>query len=341
METLLTRDDFRRLVFERDGHKCVVCKVKDATAAHHIIERRLWEDEGYYLSNGASLCDRCHILAEQTNLSCEQIREAAGIKKTILPENLYREYTYDKWGNILNENGSRIKGGLFYDLSVQKILKAGGVLKEFGDFVKYPRTWHCPWSPGIGRDDRVLKDMGHFEGKEVIVTEKLDGENASLYKTGLHARSLDGRSHPSRNWLKRFHSQFSNEIPEGWRICGENLYAKHTIGYDSLPSYFVAFSIYNEKGVCLGWEETIEWCELIGLQTPPVLYRGLYDREAIESCYTGISRFGGLQEGYVCRLVKAFPFQSFQKSIFKYVRKGHVGTNSHWMYERIVKNGLI
>lgn len=339
MNQLLTRDDFRQLVFKRDEHKCVICKDR-ATAAHHIIERRLWEDEGYYLQNGASLCDKCHVLAEQTILTCEQIREAAGIQETLLPENLYREYSYDKWGNILISKGKRIKGELFYDLSVQKILKAGDILKEFGDYVKYPRTWHCPWSPGIGRDDRVLKDMGHFIGKEVVISEKLDGENTTCYRNAIHARSIDGRSHPSRNWVKKHHSEFAGEIPDGWRICGENLYAKHTIEYSSLPSYFIVFSIYDEKGTCLGWDETIEWCELLGLKTPPVLYRGLYDQEAIERCYTGKSQFGGIQEGYVGRLTDSFQFQNFQKSIFKYVRAGHVGTNSHWMYEKIVKNGL-
>ena len=340
MNSLLTRDDFRRLVFKRDGHKCVICGV-DAEDAHHIVERRLWGDSGgYYLNNGASLCEKCHIQAEMTVLTCDEIRKAAKIEEIILPENLYREYEYDKWGNIIISKQARIKGELFYDLSVQKVLKAGDVLRLFNDLVKYPRTWHCPWSPGIGRDDRVLKDMKDFIGKEIVVTEKLDGENTSCYKNAIHARSIDGRNHVSRNWVKKYHSEFAGEIPDGWRICGENLYAKHTIRYDKLPSYFIAFSIYNDKGDCLGWDETIEWFNLLGLNPPPILYRGLYDQGAIERCYTGESSFGGLQEGYVGRLTAPFQFQSFRQSVFKFVRSGHVGTSSHWMFEKLVKNGL-
>ena len=54
-DELLSRDDFRELTFQRDGHRCVLCGAP-AQDAHHIIERRLFPDGGYYLGNGASVC---------------------------------------------------------------------------------------------------------------------------------------------------------------------------------------------------------------------------------------------------------------------------------------------
>ena len=87
---LLTRDQFREGVFERDGHKCVVCG-NPAQDAHHIIERRLFSDGGYYLDNGASVCGDCHIKAEQTVISPQELRDAAGIRKIVLPEHLYHD----------------------------------------------------------------------------------------------------------------------------------------------------------------------------------------------------------------------------------------------------------
>ena len=55
---LLTRDSFRDSVFKRDGYACVICGSSDRPLdAHHIIERRLWTDGGYYTDNGATLCD--------------------------------------------------------------------------------------------------------------------------------------------------------------------------------------------------------------------------------------------------------------------------------------------
>ena len=52
-QVLLTRDQFREIVFERDAKRCVICHCPGQDA-HHIIERRLFPDEGYYLENGAT-----------------------------------------------------------------------------------------------------------------------------------------------------------------------------------------------------------------------------------------------------------------------------------------------
>lgn len=84
MSLLLNRDDFRNAVFKRDNHKCVVCGAL-AKDAHHIIERRLWPDGGYYIENGSSVCEVCHLAAESTILSCDELREKCGIKEIVLP----------------------------------------------------------------------------------------------------------------------------------------------------------------------------------------------------------------------------------------------------------------
>lgn len=104
---------------------------------------------------------------------------------------------------------------------------------------KYPRTPHLPWSPGRSADDVSWLDTSALVGCGVVVTEKMDGENTTLYREGLHARSVDSRHHPSRAWIKAFHAQWRHLIPPGWRFCGENLFAEHSIRYDSLPSYFI------------------------------------------------------------------------------------------------------
>jgi hypothetical protein len=174
MSILLTRDVFRNSVFERDKHLCVICK-ESAIDAHHILERRLFADGGYYINNGASLCEKHHLLAESTQLSCDEIRQAAGITEIVIPLHFYTDVEYDKWGNEILANGTRVRGELFNDPSVQKILE--NVLDTFTDRVKYPRTFHLPWSPGVNRDDRTMEDISVFENQEVIICEKLDGEN--------------------------------------------------------------------------------------------------------------------------------------------------------------------
>lgn len=339
MLELLSRDKFREGVFKRDKGKCALCS-NLAIDAHHILERRLWPDEGYYLDNGASVCERHHIECEKTLVSLEDLREACGILKPILPPHFYDDAVYDKWGNPILPNGTRLKGELFHDESVQKILGLAGVLNLFTGWVKYPRTHHLPWSPGITDDDRILGSTEVFQGERVIVTEKMDGENTSFYKNYIHARSLDSNNHISRNWVKQLWSTIGYEIPEGWRVCGENLYAKHSISYSGLPSYFMGFSIWNEKNTCLSWDETQEWFTLLGITSVPVLYDGVYDELKIKALWNEKEWEG--REGYVIRIANAYPFVDFKAKVGKFVRKGHVQTVKHWMHgQKLEKNELV
>lgn len=130
MEKLLTRENFSKLVFKRDNHTCVFCQ-KPAVDAHHILDRKLWKDGGYYLSNGASVCEEHHWECEKTTISVNEVRLAAEIKQWTIPENLSKEKTYDKWGNIELDNGFKIPGPLFNDDGVQKIFKKQGMLYLF------------------------------------------------------------------------------------------------------------------------------------------------------------------------------------------------------------------
>ncbi len=333
---LLTRDEFREGVFERDGHKCVFCG-EPAVDAHHIIERRIWGNGGYFIDNGASVCEKHHIECEKTDISVEQVREKCGIKKIVLPEHLYDDQIYDKWGNIILANGQRLKGELFYDSSVQKILS--GVLDLFTDKVKYPRTYHAAWSENLTEDDRICGDMKHFDGKEVVVTEKLDGENTSMYFDFIHARSLSGENHFSRNWVKNFWSSIKHDIPNGYRICGENLWAKHSIKYDGLKTYFYGFSIWNDKNECLSWDETQQYFELLGITPVSVLYRGVYDEKIIRALYS--KELDMKMEGYVIRLADKFSYGNFKSSVAKFVAKPFKAQlsedSNHWRFGKAIE----
>ena len=336
MEKLLTRDEFREGVFGRDKHQCVICGA-EAQDAHHIMERRLWPDGGYYLENGASLCGPCHLQAEETLLTCEQIRAAAGITRVLLPPHLYDDVAYDKWGNALLVNGTRLKGELFGDESVQKILAQGGVLDQFVAHVRYPRTHHLPWSNPT-KDDRTLESLSTFEGQDVVVTVKMDGENTNLYRDHIHARSLDFLTGAARSMVKSLHAQIAHEIPEAWRLCGENLYAQHSIHYTGLPDYFLLFSIWNERNECLSWDETQEWAEILGLKTVPLLYRGLWDEKLIRSLYQPFYD-GNVMEGYVVRVARGFSYGEFRCVVGKYVKPNFVA-GRHDYHRQFVANEL-
>ena len=204
--------------------------------------------------------------------------------------------------------------------------------------VKYPRTPHVPWSPGASSDDRVLDDLLHLQGHEVVVTEKMDGENTSLYRDGLHARSLDSRHHPSRDWVAALHARIAQEIPHGWRICGENLYARHSVGYEALPSYFLAFSVWDQDNRALSWDDTTHWLDLLGLQPVPVLWRGSFDPGVLQRLHRALDP--ATSEGWVLRSAAGFGHADFAAHVAKWVRAGHVTSERHWMHQRVVPNGL-
>jgi hypothetical protein len=331
------RAEFRAAVFERDNRLCVVCE-EPAEDAHHIMERRLWDDGGYHLDNGASVCHDCHLQAERTWLTPTDLRIMAGITKVLLPPHLYDDLEYDKWGNIVTDEG-RIPGELFWDESVQKILRQGPVKpEEFLQRFKYPRTYHLPWSPGATKDDRIMAEVPWDGFTPVVITEKMDGENTTMYRDYIHARSLENSYHVSRNWVKNLHGQIAHEIPEGWRFCGENLQAKHSISYCYLPSYFMLFSVWDEHNRCLSWAETCMWAQLLDLSMVPVLWQGRWE-DAPLKYLTDYAVEGS--EGYVIRIEDAFDYKDFRTSLGKYVRAGHVDeTRHHWKHTQMIENTL-
>jgi hypothetical protein len=338
VEKLLTRDQFREGVFERDSHLCVVCK-RPAVDAHHILERRLFSDGGYYFSNGASLCAEHHIEAEKTIISPDDLRALIGLETFMIPDHFYGDINYDKWGNIMLPNGNRLRGELFYDDNVQKIIR--DVIHLFLKWVKYPRTYHLPDSQ-MGKDDRQLQDDSNFIGRWVVATIKMDGENTTFYNDYIHARSLNSGSRSDRNWVKGLWGRISYLIDENMRVCGENLYAKHTIKYTDLESYFQVFSVWIDME-CLSWKETVEYSKILGLSHVPVLYEGMYDRKKIHDLFKQYDKDFGA-EGYVIRVADSFKYGDFRKSVGKYVkpefRQAINDSHGHWVSKKIEPNEL-
>lgn len=124
---LLTREQFKDQVFERSRGLCVLCGSL-AVDAHHILERKLYPDGGYYLNNGAAVCDKCHLDCEYTVVSVEAVRHASGITHPVLPPGFDATHSYDKWGNRVYPSGLRTVGVLEHDTGMRRALAAGGFL---------------------------------------------------------------------------------------------------------------------------------------------------------------------------------------------------------------------
>lgn len=202
---------------------------------------------------------------------------------------------------------------------------------------KYPRTFHLPFSPGKSADDKIIESYDAFIGKEVVITEKLDGQNCTMYNDYIHARSIDGRYHPSQDWVKQFHSIIRHSIPLGDRICGENMYAQHSIPYDDLSSYFYGFS-YWTNDLCWDWDNTIAVFNELSICYPSIMYRGIFDINKIHELADSINT--DIQEGFVVRLTDSFHISEFSNKVAKWVRDSHVQTDEHWSLKPIIPNKM-
>jgi hypothetical protein len=124
-------------------------------------------------------------------------------------------------------------------------------------------------------------------------------------------------------------------IPLGWRICGENLYARHSISYDDLRAFFLVFAVFDDNNVCLSVSDTMQWCSENHLNMVPHIYWGVFDLQMIMSIF---KEHQDKHEGLVVRLENSFSYDSLPVSMAKWVRAGHVQTDEHWMFQKIVAN---
>lgn len=141
---LLSREEFKRQVLARARGRCVFCG-QPADAAHHILERKLFADGGYFLANGAAVCEQHHWDCETTRVSVEDVRRAAGISQVVVPQGYDPLGIFDKWGNRVWPSGVRSWGPLEQDTGARKALAAGGCLG-----LMMPRTYAEPAVGDIG-----------------------------------------------------------------------------------------------------------------------------------------------------------------------------------------------
>jgi hypothetical protein len=204
---------------------------------------------------------------------------------------------------------------------------------------KYPRTYHLPYSLGLGNDDKKAVDwQENIIGKEIVITEKLDGQNSSMTINGVFARS---HSTPStfdwdRNLWERggTYDQIKTWLDEDTIIYGENLYGIHSIEYNRLPAYYFIFALRIEDDFT-SWEIVEGYSELVEIPTVPVLFKGIVnsEKELEELVYSLMkqgSKFGDTIEGVVVRNSLKFKYSDFDKNVVKYVRENHVQTDEHW-----------
>lgn len=215
------------------------------------------------------------------------------------------------------------------------------------DSPKYNRTFHMPWSEGATNDDKRATSVDSLIGKEIVLTEKMDGSNTSLEADGCFARTHAGPpTHKSFDQLKALHASIKHNLSIDLQYFGEWCYAKHSIEYNELPGYFLLFNVRDlTVDNWFDWDGVELLAKELNIPTVPVLFRGTVNsekelKELVESFMLQPSACGGIREGVVARVAKDFYDEDFSTNVMKCVRKNHVQTSDHWKDQEIVKNKL-
>lgn len=325
MNTRLSREAFREGVFSRDSGICVVpgCQ-EEAQDAHHIIDRSLWveeeEKEGYFLDNGVSVCGEHHRQAEKNNIPPAAFWYWIKVEPH-LPKG-WEPGIYNKWGDRIKDPTDQNE-----------------------EHSRYPSTPYMGISPTVDSNSEVT-DLSRLWGNPLVLTVKMDGSNISLTRDVVTARNGTHAIHPSFSPLKALHQQFRHQIPEDLRLCGEWLWARHSIHYQgelALRDYLQIFGVFHMGyRMFLSWQETEDVCTGLGLTLVPVVatyssteapWKVLLEvsKEADEVIKKG-------QEGVVLRSQNPFYWGEFGLYTAKYVRPNHVQTDKHWSKQKVVKN---
>ncbi len=161
---------------------------------------------------------------------------------------------------------------------------------------------------------------------ECTVTEKIDGANTSINKINnkieLYRKlSAIDHSHLQFSFFQdRWYWENENKlkrIPNNMILYGELMYCVHTIKYDKLPDWWLAFAGYDAaKEKYIAWEDLYSICEKADLATVPLLYNGKITKKMLEKLMPKKSKFGAIAEGMTAFNYKTQTFGKYVKAEF-------------------------
>ncbi len=219
--------------------------------------------------------------------------------------------------------------------------------------VKFPRTPHLTW---LGdRQPRGDKLLDAAEAKALLrrqasVEEKVDGANLGLSigpEGRLRAQSrghfleegAEGQWKPLWRWLSLRREALAKALGPNLILFGEWCYAEHSVSYDALPDWFLAFDIYDRPaGKFWSRERRDHLVKALGLAAVPLLSTGVFTIEKLRKLI-GRSRLGSADsEGLYIRWDEG----DWLVARAKIVQPGWVlASEEHWSARSLRTNRLV
>jgi ATP-dependent RNA circularization protein (DNA/RNA ligase family) len=219
-------------------------------------------------------------------------------------------------------------------------------------FVKFPRTPHLFWWGNTPpRGDKVLPEN---DARELLrwpasVEEKVDGSSLgfSVEEGGRVRAQSRGRyiEHGSRmavgslwSWLAGREMTFRRVLGPHLILYGEWCYALHSVPYDALSDWFLAFDVFDRREKrFFSRKRRDEMTKELGVSVVPLLAEGVFDEQKLRRLI-GPSRLGATEaEGVYLR----WDDGDWLGARAKVVRPGWLSTaEERWSKRRVVQNQL-
>lgn len=200
--------------------------------------------------------------------------------------------------------------------------------------LKFPRTPHVANLGAATRDDKICSrtELDAIVGAPtVIVEEKLDGANMGIF---IHSEEMklmvQNRSHfisgeyhaqfaPLPKWLRDHSADLWAILTPGRHVLyGEWLYATHSVKYQRLPSWFVAYDMYDRfTKSFLSRDRLANLLSTTSIPHVPLIYEGpVCSVDQLRSMVSGPSAYNDqLREGIVARVCQNGVLQSRAKLV--------------------------
>ncbi|MDN5849801.1 MAG: RNA ligase family protein [Nitrococcus sp.] len=221
-------------------------------------------------------------------------------------------------------------------------------------FFRFPHTPHVAWlGEGVPRDDKLLSaaEMDALLAGPVVVEEKLDGANLGFSPApGGTVRAQNrgeylqapfvGQFKRLAAWLAQHERALAGALGNDLIAFGEWCAARHTLGYDSLPDWWLLFDVYDRRqGRFWSTRRRDAWATAAGVAVVPVLHRGETNLTRMSEWATSERSHyrAGPLEGVVVRREDAHWSNSRGKLVNPVFA---AGIEAHWRRRRIEWNRL-
>lgn len=222
-------------------------------------------------------------------------------------------------------------------------------------FIKFPHTYHLLTTGAeLMRGDKLLPEekTSIFFDRPVIIEEKIDGANIGFSFNDDGELAIQNRgsyitpaSHeqfkPLTSWVNKHYDVLFDILLDKYILFGEWCYAMHSIYYDLLPDWFLAFDIFDKRASrFVSRKRRHNMLNSIGIYEVPLLSEKIINKCGLELLMRSKSMYGNeMVEGLYLRIDDDVEGYNVARS--KVVRKGFLQIiDEHWSKEFLRTNRL-